>query len=745
MPSPKSPVILATNDQTARAPLASWYAQGPSDGFGDRLLMFDNAKTGPLELLRIRPDFAVVPGFEAALRTRFDRLASFNNRGFAQARVVKQLEQGEGLTIVSNHVAGTRLSELFLATRPHPGMHPASVRAVFGELVSSIAELHRQGRDIAHGAIAPERIVLTSERRLIVTDYVFGDALQRVQLSMERLWGEFGVVVSEDAGSHALDQRCDVVQLGLVMLSLVLGRHVSPAEYPRQLAHLVQDFTTASDRRARDVTPTLKTWLEQALDPSGFKNAIEAERAMVQPQALPRSFDVRMAAIDATLEERRLQPAAEPAVPAVSIPADAPTAAVAAQTETPTPAVPPAVAPVVEGADAAAARATLVTEPIVIESNDELDPSLARELSLLRESILDVDVVSVHDAEPQAAPRIATPSAAPPAPEPATRISPSLLRTPDERPGSSVLRGSILKPEAPTGESEPRSTDRVPSRELFGQRAAAAVDLPEWKPVDDRASWEPAILPPQPVSMFRWVALALGILVLVQGAIIFRLATRSTAAPVSRPVAASSAAARESVPAQQAADREAATATAAGIEASTAAQVPPAAAPAAAAPAAPAIAITPSAAVARTPTPEPPARGRTGSVRVVSPISLQVLSGDQPIGSTSSPIRLAAGSYDLTLVNDALNFRTQQTVRIAVDRTVSISVAPPPGAISVNASPWAQVWIDGKQIGETPLANISVPIGEHDVVFRHPQFGERRQKILVQAGTMARASVTFAP
>lgn len=108
-------------------------------------------------------------------------------------------------------------------------------------------------------------------------------------------------------------------------------------------------------------------------------------------------------------------------------------------------------------------------------------------------------------------------------------------------------------------------------------------------------------------------------------------------------------------------------------------------------------------------------------------------------------MQLSPGSYELTLLNDALNFRTRQTVRVTADRTVSLSVAPPPGAISVNASPWAQVWIDGKQVGETPLANISVPIGEHDVVFRHPQFGERRQKILVQAGTMARASVTFTP
>jgi len=36
-------------------------------------------------------------------------------------------------------------------------------------------------------------------------------------------------------------------------------------------------------------------------------------------------------------------------------------------------------------------------------------------------------------------------------------------------------------------------------------------------------------------------------------------------------------------------------------------------------------------------------------------------------------------------------------------------------------------------------------VGEHEIVFRHPQLGERRQKAVVQAGTVTRASATFMP
>jgi serine/threonine-protein kinase len=65
------------------------------------------------------------------------------------------------------------------------------------------------------------------------------------------------------------------------------------------------------------------------------------------------------------------------------------------------------------------------------------------------------------------------------------------------------------------------------------------------------------------------------------------------------------------------------------------------------------------------------------------------------------------------------------------------------GRVSINAVPWAQVSIDGKQIGDTPLGNVTVPVGEHEIVFRHPQLGERRRMILVKSGVLTRVSANF--
>jgi eukaryotic-like serine/threonine-protein kinase len=65
------------------------------------------------------------------------------------------------------------------------------------------------------------------------------------------------------------------------------------------------------------------------------------------------------------------------------------------------------------------------------------------------------------------------------------------------------------------------------------------------------------------------------------------------------------------------------------------------------------------------------------------------------------------------------------------------------GRLSINAEPWAQVTIDDKPIGDTPLANVSVTLGEHEVLFRHPQLGERKETVVVRADAPARVSTSF--
>ncbi|HEX2454971.1 MAG TPA: PEGA domain-containing protein [Vicinamibacterales bacterium] len=137
----------------------------------------------------------------------------------------------------------------------------------------------------------------------------------------------------------------------------------------------------------------------------------------------------------------------------------------------------------------------------------------------------------------------------------------------------------------------------------------------------------------------------------------------------------------------------------------------------------------------------PAANSRSTGFTISSPLVLQVFEGDRLLGSTADgTISVAPGRREVDLVNTSVGYRARQTVYVRPGTIASIGVSLPSGRVSVNASPWAEVFIDGKSVGETPLGNLSVPIGEHEFVFRHPQLGERRQTATVRADGLTRVT-----
>ena len=133
-----------------------------------------------------------------------------------------------------------------------------------------------------------------------------------------------------------------------------------------------------------------------------------------------------------------------------------------------------------------------------------------------------------------------------------------------------------------------------------------------------------------------------------------------------------------------------------------------------------------------------------GWLALTSPVELTLAEDDQIIGTTKAArVMLPAGTHNLVLANAALEFQTTLSVRVDGGKTMKRAVALPNGSLSINAAPWANVSIDGGEVGTTPLANIAVPIGTHEVVWRHPQLGERRRSIVIAARTPARIGMDF--
>jgi hypothetical protein len=131
-----------------------------------------------------------------------------------------------------------------------------------------------------------------------------------------------------------------------------------------------------------------------------------------------------------------------------------------------------------------------------------------------------------------------------------------------------------------------------------------------------------------------------------------------------------------------------------------------------------------------------------GYLTFATPIDVDVFEGGALLGtSRSQRIMLEAGVHNLLLVNDQLGFRSVQDVRVEPGRTAQLQVEVPQGTIHINARPWAEVLIGGRLVGETPIGNLSVAIGTHDIVFRHPQLGERKVRTTVSTTAPTRVSV----
>jgi len=131
-----------------------------------------------------------------------------------------------------------------------------------------------------------------------------------------------------------------------------------------------------------------------------------------------------------------------------------------------------------------------------------------------------------------------------------------------------------------------------------------------------------------------------------------------------------------------------------------------------------------------------------GWVSLDTPFAMQVIEGGRVVGTSEiDRIMLPPGDHDLEFVAEAFGFRDARNVRVSAGRATSVSVDIPQVAMNINALPWAEVFVDGVSVGDTPLANVMQPLGDHEIVFRHPQLGEKRQVVRVTLRESPRVAV----
>jgi hypothetical protein len=866
-----APVSAAAPGQAQ--PLASWYLPGVSDAFGDRLLMFDNTAAASLELLRFKPEFGDRPGFESALRQRVDQLKHFSHPSVAKARRVERLGAGDGLALVSNHAPGRRLSELLSQARG-----ATFAIELVRQLTPLLAVLQTHGGGMAHGALTADRIIVTPEGRLVLTEYAMGPALQALHLPDDRLRGDFGLAVPDAADFRADDPRTDVIQLGVMTLSLLLGRRVHPGEYPEQTAQIFETLRESS-ASASAASLRLRSWLERALQLDGrpFTSALEAckalddwpaDQGLAPHQAGHNVYIFRPAPDTATpttgTDVTPAHPADEAPHPALAVTGPAGVASAATEALAPPlgawPAMPTPVAStpidatsvdatpvaaatgaatqVVAPPDAAAtvAAAPLVTTPVaatpVAAASPAAAPIAAPSVGATPRVVTPAaptPVVSTWAAAPSgagpaaAAPIAATPVAATPvaptavaatpvaatpvaaAPLPATTVAAfpvvaapvaptRVAGAPGVTPVATLAAAitavpGVVPPAVPVAQSPapapPPAGAAAPAPAMSAASAADASVLAAVTPADPVQALTETLRQQaadqlaagsirSPWKRSPRLVAALAVLAIIEALLIADLlvtrpaagargaaavgsraaagpapsaAAPSASSPLSGPsgaLAAATAAGRLDVTSDPSGARVSIDGTRRGVTplaltlepgrhavvidadgASTSRTVD--------------VLAGGTASVIASLTSGGP---QAGWVSLHVPIELQVRERGRVVGTTAADrLMLPAGRHDLELASAALGFRTTTSITVLPGKTASANIVLPDGSLSINAVPWANVWIDGKAVGTTPLGNLAVPIGTHEVVWRHPQLGERRQTATVTTRSAVRMGV----
>jgi hypothetical protein len=701
-PWPESAAVHGTKPPSdakgeTRQDRASWYAPGLSDGIGDRLLMFDNTGAPSFELLRFKRVFAQSRKFEAQLRHRVSRLEGFSHPAVAKVRAVEWLGDGDGLALISTHTPGRRLTDV-LTESGGPGLALELIR----QLTPVLAALHQQGAGIAHGAITADRIIVTPSGRLVLIEHVLGAALESLWLPGDRFRSELGIVLPPGGGVIALNGRTDLAQLAFVALSLLLGRPIDPLEYPEKGTSLIDEYPW-SRPEGRAAPPYLRVWLEQALQLGGraFPSTREASVAVqgllpgrgpeaVAPRALHpfRKGDEAgegAADLDGAFQ---LEPQTGPMGRNLEDVSDlendqAIFDSVFAAEFSEAPAdddVGTFFAPEQAGSfefskrPAVAAAESTGLDPApdrFLPRQAEFPDTDARRFKVMRWLVAGLAILAIGEAG----------------------VVAGLIRQASSRPGPPPAAVSGVATAA-TATSAAASTPRTPA----AVTAAAAGPGRTSLALGSGATGTLAINS-DPLALRAFV----------DGKEVGRT-------PVELPVPVGDHVVAVTDGTTTTTRRMTVTAGGTSALMASIATVAPGTVPAAAA--APV-----------------PAGAMAGWLSITTPLELQVREGGKLLGATSvDHLMLPAGRHQLELSNTAVGFQTVVAVDIRPGQTASTTVSIPNGSLSINALPWANVTVDGKALtGTTPFANLDVPVGSHEIIWRHPQLGERRQTVVVTA------------
>ena len=654
--------------------------------------------TNPLEILCFRHDIASVPSFEFALRERFARVSDFQHASFARIRKIDKLNDERGtVALMSDAAAGDRLSRILTdAEGARPAVDVSSALHLVRQLIAAVAALHQHTR-VAHGAIALERLCVTPRGQLVVVEYPLGSALEQLNYSRQRYWKELRVALPADAGPPRFDERTDLVQVGMVALSLLLARPIRDEEYPQQIEHLAASASARSAAGTSEpLPPPVREWLRRTLQldaRNSFRSAFDAQAAFGQVVShdAKRHADPDRAKTVVQWFPASPPPSAPPPALAPVQPHLAPRPSVPIAREVLPPSLPATYEPLPLPQDHSTES---VDERLETDDREDVMNSAHTRTRRIKRIAAVVALLAATTAGLFAArERLTRTAAAPP-------VTTGTVTVTTDPAGAEVEIDGVARGQSPltlaltagahtmvvkaNGESR-----TIPLNIAAGAEVSQYLDMPKagadlgqlhvrTDPPGARVSVDGTLVGKTPMTIGE----------LLPGDHIVTF--ENDLGSISQKVVIE-----------------------AGVPASL-----------------------------MVPMGMPAGTVASGWLSVTAPVVLDLHENGRLVGNSGiDKIMLPAGRHEIELVNESVGFRETRTVQVSPGRTSAIAVTLPKGTVSLNAIPWASVFIDGQNVGDTPIGNLPLTVGPHEVVFRNAELGDERRTITVTTRAPVRLSV----
>jgi serine/threonine-protein kinase len=136
-----------------------------------------------------------------------------------------------------------------------------------------------------------------------------------------------------------------------------------------------------------------------------------------------------------------------------------------------------------------------------------------------------------------------------------------------------------------------------------------------------------------------------------------------------------------------------------------------------------------------------------GTIKVGDQVREATVQPGDPTGARTAQLLLEAGRYKVEAQLAGYQPETRDVIvdggenkMIEVTFTKKISVrpdrghSPSTGRLTVRTTPWSDVYVGGKKLGQAPFADLELPIGTYTLTFKNPSRPTVTKSVTIKAG-----------